>query len=79
MTVTGLVMSTRRTATAHGSAYMRVVISPHDSPPGHTVALRYLAGHEGHTPARGDTVTVTGLPMVGYKRVNIGGVTVRKM
>jgi hypothetical protein len=80
MTVTGLVMSARRTRTREGSQYVRVVISPHDSPPGHTVALRYLAGiYSGHAPMRGDTVTIDGTPLVGHKRVNIGGVTVRKM
>jgi hypothetical protein len=76
--VTGLVMATRRTTSKHGR-HRAVTISRHDTPPGDTVTLRYLNSSYLHQPVKGETITIDGVPLMGYKRVNIGGVTVTKL
>lgn len=43
------------------------------------VTLKYLSGYGrngGADVARGQLVTIEGMPMIGFPRVNIGGVTV---
>ena len=72
MTVTGLVTRVVRRGTPHGSRYFAVTIK---RPGTHDITLKYLHGFEPE-PARGQTITIEGMPMVGFPRVNIGGISV---
>lgn len=75
MEVTGIVASVRRMHTKHGSTFIRAVIS---RPGTHDIPLTWLHGFE-PVPARGQRVTITGMPMMtsprkGSYRTNIGAV-----
>jgi len=72
MEVTGTVASVRRMRTAHGSTFIRAAIA---RPGTHDIPLTWLHGFE-TVPARGQRVTITGIPMMtrprrGSYRTNI--------
>lgn len=79
MEVTGTITKIIRTGgPAWGTVkpYRRVTL---DTGNGRLITLKYLSGYGqdgGANVAKGQRVTITGMAMVGFQRVNIGGVTV---
>ncbi len=79
MEVTGTVTKTRRVRASYGSVYLSTDI---ETSPGRTIRLRYLQSFVA-VPARGDHVTITGMPMMLTPKrgrsltPNIGGVRVQ--
>ena len=79
MKVTGTITKVIRTGgPAWGTVkpYRRVTL---DTGNGRLVTLKYLSGYGRHGGAgvtRGQVITIEGMPMMGFPRVNIGGVTV---
>ena len=76
MEVTGTVASVRRMRTDHGSTFIRAVIT---RPGTHAIPLTWLS--TGTVPARGQRVTIAGVPMMtrprkGSYRTNIGAVSI---
>lgn len=67
MTATGTVTRVIRHPTDHGSLYLTVIIDGR--------RYRYLQTGQ-PVPARGDTITLTGVPMIGYKHANVGAARV---
>lgn len=72
MVVTGTVASVRRMRTSYGSTFIRAAIA---RPGTHDIPLTWLHGYE-TIPARGQRVTITGIPMMtsprkGSYRTNI--------
>ena len=69
MEITGTVTNVRTTRTDHGSTYTRMTLDDKST-------LKFLS--TGKTiPTRGQTVTISGVPMMGNKRANIGAATVK--
>ena len=60
MQITGTVTSVRRRRTDHGSMYVTIGIA---RPGTHNIRLTWLHGWEA-VPARGQLVTVTGIPLM---------------
>ena len=73
MEVTGTVASVRRMHTDHGSTFIRAIIVSAVAP---DIALTWLHNFSLAVPARGQRVTITGIPMMtrprkGSYRTNI--------
>jgi hypothetical protein len=80
MEITGRIITVRRMRTDHGSTFIRITIARDGAMDSSAVALTYLHGFE-PIPARGDRITITGMPMMtsprkGSYRTNVGGVEV---
>jgi hypothetical protein len=73
MSITGTVTKVIRRRTPHGSAYLTVDVQ---APSGHTSRLRYLQSFT-TAPVKGQVVTIEGMPLMGFPRVNIGAVRVQ--
>lgn len=69
MDATGTVTKIIKRKTEHGSVYIRLTLDDK-----HT--FKYLHTFES-LPNKGDRVTISGVPMVGFKKTNIGGVHIR--
>lgn len=79
MEVTGTVTSVRRMRTSYGSVFIRAAIA---RPGTHIIPLTWLHGSE-TVPARGQRVTITGIPMMTSPRkgsyrtnISIGTITI---
>ena len=71
MEIVGTVEKVIRRRTDYGSTYLTVDIDRY----GHVARMRYLHGFE-PVPKRGDKITLEGMPLVGFKRSNVGAVRV---
>lgn len=77
MQIIGTVTKVTRRVKGHGSVYLTVKLSRQVSDAiSQPVTLRYLQTFE-TVPAEGQVVAISGVPLVGYKDSNIGGVSVR--
>ena len=69
MQATGTVTAVRRTHSKAGSPYAAVTLDD-------GATLKFIA--LGYVPTKGERITISGIPMVGYTRVNLGGVRITK-